>query len=106
MKGKSLELKPTLIHLLDACLGNYEQHFAKSNGFQVCTVGSPWQKVFCQMSRVTHFFLSSNILEAFFLYICFNKVKNETEKSKKMIGRKAFEVRKRYVNLHLHKVLL
>ena len=37
------------------------------------------------------------MLDAILLYVCFNKVKHQTEKSKESIGRKAYEVRKRYV---------
>ena len=84
--------------ILDACLGNYEQHFAKSSGFQVCTVGRSWQKILCQISVIIHSVFSSNVLEAIFLYICFNTVKHQTEKSQKMIGDKAYDVRKRYVH--------
>ena len=86
---------------LDACLGNYEQHFAKSSGFQVCTVGRSWQKIICQISVIIHSVFSSNVLEAIFLYKCFNTVKNQTEKSKKMIGDQAYNVRKRYVQCTL-----
>ena len=85
---------------LDACLGNYEQHFEKSSGFQVCTVGGSWQKILCQISVIIHSVFSSNVLEAIFLYKCFNTVKNQTEKSQKMIGDKAYDVRKRYVTFY------
>ena len=33
----SILLSSPSTRTLDACLGNYEQHFAKSSGFQVCT---------------------------------------------------------------------
>lgn len=48
------------------------------------------------------------MLDAILLYVCFNKVKHQTEKSKESIGRKAYEVRKRYVkdNLCLFDVVL
>ena len=82
---------------LDICLGNYEKYFVKSSGVQVCTVGKSWQKVLCMLSVIIHSIFSSNVLDAIFLYIIFTKVKYQTEKSKRMIGEKAYGVRKRYV---------
>ena len=83
---------------LDICLGNYEKYFVKSSGVQVCTVGKSWQKILCMLSVIIHSIFSSNVLDAIFLYIIFTKVKYQTEKSKRIIGEKAYGVRKRYVN--------
>ena len=83
---------------LDACLGKYEQYFVKSSGIQVCIDGKSWQKILCMLSLIIHAIFSSNVLDAIFLYICFTKVKSQTEKAKTMIGKKAYEVRKRYVS--------
>ena len=82
---------------LDICLGNYEQYFVKSSGVQVCVVGQSWQRILCMLSVIIHLIYSSNILDAILLYIIFTKVKHQTEKSKTMIGQKAYGVRKRYV---------
>ena len=48
-------------------------------------------------SVIIHSIFSSNILDAILLYSIFSKVKYQTEKSKRMIGEKAYGVRKRYV---------
>ena len=82
---------------LDICLGNYEKYFVKSSGVQVCTVGKSWQKILCMLSVIIHSIFSSNVLDAILLYIIFTKVKYQTEKSKELIGRKAYDLRKRYV---------
>ena len=82
---------------LNACLGNYEQYFVKSSGYQVCIVDSSWQRILCWFSYAIQTLIASNLLDAILLYVCFNKVKHQTEKSKEMIGKKAYEVRKRYV---------
>ena len=82
--------------VLDACLGNYEQHFEKSNGFRVCIIGGLWQKIMCRSSVILHLLFSSNILELYFLYVCCKTIKDQTKKSEKLIGKKEFEVRKRY----------
>ena len=86
---------------LNACLGNYEQYFVKPSGFQVCIVGDLWQKILCWLSYIIHTLIASNLLDAVLLYLCFNKVKHQTEKSKEMIGKKAYEVRKRYAKDYL-----
>ena len=84
-------------YTLDACLGNYVQYFVKPiSGFQVCKSDS-WQRILCWFSFSIHTLIASNVLDAILLYVCFNKVKHQTEKSKEMIGKKAYEVRKRYV---------
>ena len=96
-------------YTLNACLGNYVQYFVKpKSGFQVCIVGNSWQRILCWFSFIIHTLIASNVLDAILLYICFNKVKHQTEKSKELIGRKAYELRKRYVkdNLCLFYVVL
>ena len=93
----SLLISSPNTRVLDICLGNYEQDFLKSSGVQVCTIGKSWQRILCVSSLIIHTVLSSNVLDAIFLYICFNKIKHQTEKLKKMIGEKAYELRKRYV---------
>ena len=88
---------------LDVCLGNYEQYFVRtynSYGIQVCDVGKSWQRILCGLSVVIHLIFSSNVLDAFFLFLCFNKIKYQTEKSKELIGERAYDVRKRYVIYH------
>ena len=82
---------------LNACLGNYEQYFVKSSGYQVCIVDNSWLRILCWFSYTIQTLIASNLLDAILLYVCFNKVKHQTEKSRKMIGKKAYEVRKRYV---------
>ena len=83
---------------LNVCLGNYEQYFVKpQDGIQACNVGESWQRILCVLSVIIHSLFSSNILDAFFLFLCFNKIKYQTEKSKELIGEKAYDVRKRYV---------
>ena len=93
----SLLISSPNTRVLDICLGNYEQDFLKSSGVQVCTIGKSWQRILCVSSLIIHTILSSNVLDAIFLYICFNKIRHQTEKLKKMIGKKAYELRKRYV---------
>ena len=82
---------------LDICLGNYEQYFVKSSEVQVCVVGKSWQRILCTLSVIIYSIFSSNVWDAILLYIIFTKVKHRTEKSKAMIGEKAYGVRKRYV---------
>ena len=93
----SLLISSPNTRVLDICLGNYEQDFLKSSGVQVCTIGKSWQRILCVSSLIIHTVMSSNVLDAIFLYICFNKIKHQTEKLKKIIGKKAYELRKRYV---------
>ena len=103
-----LTLSPAT-YTLNACLGNYVQYFVKpSSGFQVCIVGNSWQRILCWFSFIIDTLIASNALDAILLYVCFNKVKLQTEKSKELIGRKAYEVRKRYVkdNLCLFDIVL
>ena len=97
----SLLISSPNTRVLDICLGNYEQDFLKSSGVQVCTIGKSWQRILCVSSLIIHTVLSSNVLDAIFLYICFNKIKHQTEKVKKMIGEKAYELRKRYVKTYV-----
>ena len=91
-----LTLSPAT-YTLNACLGNYVQYFVKPSGFQVCIVGNSWQRILCWFSFIIHTLIASNVLDAILLYVCFNKVKHQTEKSKELIGRKAYDLRKRYV---------
>ena len=84
-------------YTLDACLGNYVQYFVKPSGFHPCIVGNTLQRILCWFSFLIHTLIASNVLDAILLYVCFNKIKHQTEKSKELIGRKAYEVRKRYV---------
>ena len=102
-----LTLNPAT-YTLNACLGNYVQYFVKPSGFQVCIVGNSWQRILCWFSFIIHTLIASNVLDAILLYVCLNKVKHQTEKSKELIGRKAYELRKRYVkdNLCLFNVVL
>ena len=88
-------------YTLNACLGNYVQYFVKPSGFQVCIVGNSWQRILCWFSYAIQTLIASNLLDAILLYVCFNKVKHQTEKSKELIGRKAYELRKRYVKHNL-----
>ena len=88
-------------YTLNACLGNYVQYFEKPSGFQVCIVGNSWQRILCWFSFIIHTLIASNALDAILLYVCFNKIKHQTEKSKELIGRRAYEVRKRYVKDNL-----
>ena len=101
----SLLISSPNTRILDICLGNYEQDFLKSSGVQVCTIGKSWQRILCVSSLVIHTVLSSNVLDAIFLYICFNKIRHQTEKLKKMIGKKAYELRKRYVKTYVARKL-
>ena len=88
-------------YTLDACLGNYVQYFVKPiSGFQVCK-SDYWQRILCWFSFSIHTLIASNVLDAILLYVCFNKIKHQTEKSKELIGRRAYEVRKRYVKDNL-----
>ena len=86
---------------LNACLGNYEQYFVKSSGYQVCIVDNSWLRILCWFSYTIQTLIASNLLDAILLYVCFNKIKHQTEKSKELIGRRAYEVRKRYVKDNL-----
>ena len=101
----SLLISSPNTRVLDICLGNYEQDFLKSSGVQVCTIGKSWQRILCVSSLVIHTVMSSNVLDAIFLYICFNKIKHQTEKLKKIIGKKAYELRKRYVKTYVARKL-
>ena len=102
----SLLISSPNTRVLDICLGNYEQDFLKSSGVQVCTIGKSWQRILCVSSLIIHTVMSSNVLDAIFLYICFNKIKHQTEKLKKIIGKKAYELRKRYVWYFVTKIVL
>ena len=79
---------------LDACLGNYEIHFDEIRGNKVCTLGTRIEKSICSGSVFIHFLLSSNILEAYLLYKCFQAIAKQTEKSAPMIGKKSYQIRK------------
>ena len=78
---------------MDVCLGNYERHFNNELGNSVCSVGA-WKSI-CLGSLLIHSVLSSNIPESFLLYLCFEVIKKQTEKSKDVMGKKSFRIRKR-----------
>ena len=82
---------------LDVCLGNYEQYFSQTNGNKVCTRGLFIQRVICNISVMIHLILSSNIPEAVMLYFCFITINESTKKSLNLIGKKSYEIRKRYI---------
>lgn len=79
---------------LDVCLGSYEQKFLQVHKNKICSLGSQFEKIICQISVLVHTLMTSNILEAYLLYHCFQAIKHQTEKSAHMIGEKSYRTRK------------
>ena len=75
---------------LDGCVGRLELHFNQP-GSAFCQI----EKIACRLSLIVSTILSSNVLETFLLYKCFQNVKNQTEKSRHMINDKDYILRKR-----------
>ena len=80
---------------LDVCLGNYERHFTKNSGYKVCFNGNLLIRSFCNLSVLLHILLSSNLIEAFFLYSCFKEIRTQDENVKDLLGEKQYLRRKR-----------
>ena len=80
--------------VLDACLGNFHKHYEKS-GTQLCTSEDFFRNMICRVSFTFYSLLSSNIPEAFLLFKCFNKIKEQTDKSQTMIGEASYQQRRR-----------
>ncbi len=81
---------------VDVCLGNYLPKIGglSQGGYKVCSRDNVVSKLFCTTSILANLILSSNIPEAFGLYICFKHIRIQNENVKDMIGEKHYRQRK------------